>query len=52
MGHLLASVLLAVCAGVITHMLSYEHPWPLIAGVIVFLFYWGAVVLVFDADWF
>jgi len=50
MGHIVASLLLAIIGGVITYALGYATPWPYIVGVIVFLVYWGVCVLIIDAD--
>ena len=52
MGHLVASLLLAVIGGGITYAMGYATPWPYIVGVIVFLLYWGVSVIIVDGDWF
>jgi membrane protein YdbS with pleckstrin-like domain len=51
MGHLIASLLLALTGGVITYALGYDNPWPIVVGVIVFLAYWGVSVWIVDGDW-
>jgi len=51
MGHIVASLLLAIIGGVITYVLGYGDLWPVLVGVIVFLAYWGVCVLVIDGDW-
>jgi hypothetical protein len=49
--HVFIASVLAFIGGVITFALGYEYPLPYLVDGIVFLAYFGVVVLIFDADW-
>jgi membrane protein YdbS with pleckstrin-like domain len=52
MGHLIASIVLALIGALVTHLIGYDNPWPWVVAAVVFLLYWGVSVLIIDDDWF